>query len=175
MSQSKSFVRRHTLLVALALVLAVWTLAPASEAVAQETQETQDATNEQFIELLRQDIQADKIALMTAALQLTNEQGEKFWPVYRDYQVELSAIGDSRIKLIKDYAANYETMTEDKAAELSKTSFGLQEKRVSLLKKTHKKVSKEIGPILATRFAQVENQLLMLIDMQIASEMPLIK
>jgi len=175
MSHRNSFVRRHTLVITLALVLAVWTLAPASEALAQEAQETQDATNEQFIELLRQDIQADKIALMTAALQLTNEQGEKFWPLYREYQVELSAIGDSRIKLIKDYAANYQAMTEEKAAELSKTSFGLQEKRISLLKKTHKKVSKEIGPILATRFAQVENQLLMLIDLQIASEMPLIK
>ncbi len=166
MSQRKNFVPRNALFATLVLVMAAGLLAPVSEAMAQ---------GEPFMELLRKDIQTDKVLLMTAALQLTDEQGEKFWPLYREYQVELSKIGDSKIQLIKDFAANYDAMSEDKAKELAKTSFSLQEKQLSLLKKTHKKVSKEIGPIMATRFAQIENQLLSLINLQIASEMPLIK
>lgn len=157
---------RYAPRVALLVVLFAFVLAPASEATAQ---------GEPFIELLRKDIQADKVMLLTAALEMTDEQSEKFWPLYREYQTKLATIGDERLKLIKNYAANYNAMTEEKAAELAKTSFSLQEDRMSLLKKTHKKVGKEIGPILATRFVQIENQLLTLIDLQIASEMPLIK
>ncbi len=157
---------RNAPLFAPLLVLVALALAPVSEATAQ---------GEPFLELMRTDIQADKVMLLTAALEMTDEQGEKFWPLYREYQNELATIGDGRLKLIKDYAANYDAMTAEKAAVLAKTSFSLQDDRLSLLKKTHKKVGKEIGPILATRFVQIENQLLTLIDLQIASEMPLIK
>jgi len=166
MSYVKLFVRRSTMLTTLVLVLVVGMLAPVTETLAQ---------GEPFVELMRKDIQSEKVMLMTVALELTDEEGEKFWPLYRDYQTELSKLGDRRIQMIKDFAANYDTMTEDKAKELAKESFDLQEKRLSLLKKTHKKVSKEIGPILATRFAQIEKQMLDLIDLQLASEMPLIK
>jgi len=157
---------RQSLFAVLILVLTAATVAPLTNAVAQ---------GEPFVELMRQDIQAEKVMLLTAALELTDAQGEVFWPLYREYSTELSKLGDSRIQLIKDFAANYDTMTEEKAQELAKTSFSLQEKQLSLLKKTHKKVSKEIGPIVATRFAQIERQLLLLIDLQVAAEMPLIK
>ena len=166
MNHRNLFVRRNTLLATLVLITTALTLGTVADAVAQ---------GDPFMELLRKDIQTEKVMLMTAALPLTTEEGDVFWPLYRDYQTELSKIGDSRIKLIKDYAANYEAMTEEKAKELAKASFDLKDKRLSLLKKTHKKVSKEIGPILATRFTQIEHQLLLLIDLQIASEMPLIK
>ncbi len=66
-------------------------------------------------------------------------------------------------------------MTDEKAMELAKASFKLQEARVKLVKKTHGRVAKAIGPVLAGRFMQVENQILNVIDVQIASEMPLIK
>lgn len=157
---------RPVLLTVLGLVLAIGALMPVTEAAAQ---------NEQFMELLRKDLQTDKIALMTAALELTDPQGEVFWPIYREYQLELSKIGDAKIAQIKDYAANYENMSAEKASELVKISFDLQEKQLKLMKKTHKKVSKEIDPIVAARFTQVENQLLMLINLQVASEMPLVK
>ncbi|MFT5233716.1 MAG: hypothetical protein ACI9UK_001087 [Candidatus Krumholzibacteriia bacterium] len=157
---------RQMALTALVLLLTIVTLSPVSDAAAQ---------GEPFMELLRKDIQADKIAMMTVALGLTEAEGEIFWPIYRDHNNELSKIGDGRLMLIKDYAANYETMTEEKAKELAKTSFSLREDKLKLLKSTHKKVSKEVGSIVAARFAQIENQLLMLIDLQIASEMPLVK
>jgi len=148
------------------MVLAALALVPTADVQAQ---------GEPFVELLRQDLQTDKVMLMTAAMDLTSDQGEIFWPIYREFQTELSKIGDSRIQLIKDYAENYESMTEDKAQDLAKTSFGIQEKQLKLMKKTHKKIAKEIGPIVAARFVQAEGQMQLLINLQIASEMPLIK
>jgi hypothetical protein len=157
---------RRVLAAAFVVMVAGVLLAPVGTAVAQ---------TDPFLELLRKDIQADKVMLLTAALGLTEEQDAKFWPLYREYEVELAKLGDARIALIKDYAQSYDTMTEEKAAALAKESFKLQGARLKLLQKTHGKVAKEIGPILATRFAQVENQLLLLIDFQVASELPLIR
>lgn len=156
--------KRHVLLVALALVLA----APLASA--------QDSADlDSYLELARTDLQANKVLLMTEAMQLTDEQGEQFWPIYREYQLNLSKLGDRRIQLLKDFAAGYDSMTEELAKDLAKESFKLQEDQVKLIKKTHGKVSKAIGPILAARFMQVERQILDLIDVQIAMEVPLIK
>lgn len=157
--------RSSVMITVLVLTMTALTIGPVAEANAQ---------GEPFVELLRKDIQTEKVMLMTVALDPTEAEGEIFWPIYREYQTKLSQIGDERIKLIKDFAANYETMTDDVAKDLGKTWFNLHEDKLELLKKTHKKVSKEINPILAGRFVQIESQLLLLVDLQIAEEMPLL-
>ena len=110
---------------------------------------------------------------MTEAMALSTEQGDVFWPIYREYQGKMSVIGDRRIALIKDFAAHFEAMTPDKADDLLKEWFKLDEDRRNLLKKTAKNVSKKLDPIVAARFVQVEHVLNMVIDLQVAGEMPL--
>ena len=77
---------------------------------------------EQYAELLMSDIKTQKVAVLTEAMALEEAQSEPFWQIYRDYDYELSAIVDQRIALIKDYAANFSTMTDEKADDLAKTS-----------------------------------------------------
>ncbi len=124
------------------------------------------AQGDQYMELLRQDLHTDKVAIMTASMGLTTEQGDAFWPIYREYQTELSEIGDKRIAMIKSYAENYETMTGDKAGDLMKDWFNQQKDRLKLLEKTAKKVAKATDPVIAVRFVQVENVLNRIIDLQ---------
>lgn len=150
----------------IAALLGVSILLAAGFAVAQEN-------NDKYIEMIRQDLQTGKTAYMTEGMQLTSEQGDIFWPIYREYQTSLSAIGDRQIALIKDYAENWENMTQDKAAEIMKASFKIRKDQLSLLEKTAKKVSKDLDPILAGRFVQVERALNLLIDAQLMSEIPL--
>ena len=155
-----------TLVVGLFLVAGV--LATAVPAQAQA--ETQ---NEQYMELLRQDLRTNKLAVMTEAMALTDEQGEVFWPIYREYQTDLSKIGDKRIAMIKDFAEHYEDMTGEKAKEITKNWFSQQKDRLSLLEKASKKIAKATDPVTAARFIQVENAVNMIINLQIASELPL--
>ena len=131
------------------------------------------AQGEQYLELIRQDLKTSKIAYMTEGMQLTPEQGDVFWPIYREYQNDLSKIGDRRIANIKDYAEHFENMTAEKASEILKSSFKNRKDALSLLEKSAKKVSKELDPITAARFIQVENTLNLLIDLQLAGEIPL--
>ena len=50
------------------------------------------------IELLRSDVKAKKVAIVTEVMQFTDEEGKVFWPVYREYDLELAKIGDARIE-----------------------------------------------------------------------------
>jgi hypothetical protein len=150
----------------LAVLTGLALLAAAGAAAAQDD-------NDKYIELIRQDIQAGKTAYMTEGMELTAEQGEIFWPLYRDYLNDLSTIGDRQVALVKDYAANWDSMTQDKAAEIMKASFKNQKDKTALLEKTAKKVAKELDPITAARFVQLERALNLLIDVQLTSEIPL--
>jgi hypothetical protein len=49
-----------------------------------------------------------------------------------------------------------------------------QKQRSELFAKTYERVKQSVGAITAARFAQIENQLLMIIDLQIASSLPVV-
>lgn len=127
------------------------------------------------VELLRSDLKTQKTAIITKAMQFSDQEATAFWPIYRAYEQDLAKIGDARVALIKDFAANYGTMSGEKARELAKHSLKLQEQKVGLLKKYHKEIDKKVSPIHAARFVQLENQIGMLIDLQVGSELPLAK
>jgi hypothetical protein len=128
-----------------------------------------------YLELLREDIKTQKVAILTEAMQFTDEQSTVFWPIYREYDVELASIMDRRVALIKDYAESYESMTDEKAKEIADRSFKIAEDRLKIRRHYYNRFEKELGATLAARFVQIENQIQLLIDLQIAAELPLIK
>lgn len=130
---------------------------------------------EQYAELLMSDIKTQKVAVLTEAMALEEAQSEPFWQIYRDYDYELSAIVDQRIALIKDYAASFSTMTDEKAADLAKVSFQVEGDRAKLRQKYYKKFAKEISPLVGARWLMLERTINNLMDLQIAAEMPLIQ
>ena len=130
---------------------------------------------DKYVESLRQDLKADKVALITDAMDLTGEASTKFWPIYRDYDHELSKVGDRRVALIKDYAASYTTMTNEKAKSIMKSFFKNHKDRLDLMDKYSVKMEKALDAITAAKFLQLENEIQALLELQLASELPLIK
>jgi hypothetical protein len=130
---------------------------------------------EQYVELLRSDLKAQKVAIVTQGMALQEGQSEQFWKIYRDYDYELASLTDRRIALIKDYAANFSTMTDAKADEIAMAAMKLDKDRLALREKYYKKYAKEMSPVLATRWAQLERVIATVFDLQIASELPLIQ
>jgi hypothetical protein len=128
-----------------------------------------------LVELLRSDLRTEKQAIVTQAMQLTEAQSEVFWPVYREYESEMMKINDQRVTLIKDYAANYNEMSDATAKDLVNRAFKLQEARTKTLKKYVGKVGKAVDMKTAARWAQVEQALNSAIDLQVASELPLLQ
>ena len=125
-----------------------------------------------YIKLLRKDVRSQKSEVMSEVMQLDPDQAAKFWPIYRDYDAELSKVNDLRIANIKEYADSYNQMTDAKADELIHSAMAYQKQRAELLAKYYERMKQETGAVTAARFVQVEYQMLLIIDLQILSSLP---
>jgi len=115
------------------------------------------------------------IAIFIIASSFTFAQQSYFELLRQDeFDFENAKIGDETLKLIKDYAANYENITDEKAVELMNTSFNLKNKKLDLKRNYLKKFGKIIAPARAVKVMQVMNQIELIIDIQVASQLPLI-
>jgi hypothetical protein len=132
-------------------------------------------SQEKYVELLRSDIKTQKVAMLTEVLELTEEESAAFWPVYREYELELDKINDETLVVIKDFVAHFDSMTDEKATELTHKTLSLDESRVKLRKKYLKRFQGALPPIKVARFYQAERQISMLLRLQIAAELPLIR
>ena len=130
---------------------------------------------EQFIELMRSDLRADKVAILTASMELSDEESMTFWPIYREYELELAKLGDRRIAILREYGKSYETMTDENAKRLVNAWFKLQEDHTKLAKKYNGRFEKALSSTTAARFVQVEHQIQLLVEISLASEVPLVK
>ena len=130
---------------------------------------------ESAIEIMRSDVRTQKVAILTATMELTSDEASAFWPKYREYDVALSAVWDQRLGVIKDYAANYETMTDEVARGLIERAFAVDEAQLAVEKEYFEKIAEVLPITKAARFAQVERRLNNMIELQLASELPLVK
>jgi hypothetical protein len=152
--------------------------APAQRKASKATQppatDTQKKNIQQYIELLRADVRQEKSQMMGAIMQLEVSEAAKFWPIYEEYDEELTKLNNLRSENIQDYARSYTQMTDEKAEELIKRALEYQKQRSELLGKYFDRVKESLGAISAARFVQIEHQLLLIIDLQIASSLPIV-
>src|SRR3974377_805366 len=57
------------------------------------------------VQLLRQDLRAQKQKLIAQNLPMTESEAAKFWAVYNSYGEELRQINDEKYPLVKEYGA----------------------------------------------------------------------
>jgi hypothetical protein len=125
-----------------------------------------------YAELLRQDVRTMKVAIITEVVGFTEEEDRAFWPIYREYDLEMSKLADERVRMIRDYAADFATITDERAASLAATALDLEARRNAAKAKCYERVKTALSPRTALRFLQVEHQLQLLIDLQIAAALP---
>jgi hypothetical protein len=126
------------------------------------------------IELLRADVRQEKAEMLGAVMQLSAPDAAKFWPIYEQYDTELAKLNDQRVANIEEYASTYDQMTDEKADELIGKGLAFRKQRSELLAKYYELVKQSLGGITAARFVQVEDQLLLIVDLQIYSSLPIV-
>ena len=135
--------------------------------------DTQKKNVQEYIELLRSNVRQEKAQIMGAVMQLSADDAAKFWPIYAEYNTELTKVNDQRVANIEEYARSYNQLTDEKADELVQNAMRYQKMRSELLAKYYDRVKQSLGGVTAARFLQVESQLLLIIDLQIAASLPL--
>jgi len=139
---------------------------------AQEKQAGAVDDTRAYLEMLLSQSNSNKLATYNEVLKLTPEEGEKFWPIYRDYEKELATLSARRLDLIREFLGRGGKLTDKDATELANRWFPNLEDRTALWKKYHKKISKAISPVRAAQFLQLEYELTLFVDLAISSEIP---
>ena len=138
--------------------------------------ETQLSAEEQnirtYIELLRTDLRKSKSQVMSEVMRLEAAEAQKFWTVYKDFEAELTKLGDQIVALVSNYSNNYNNLTDATADKLAMDFLSIEQQRNALKKKYYTRMKASLGGITAMRFLQVENQLERLLDLQLAAQLP---
>jgi hypothetical protein len=138
------------------------------------TASAQTALDEQ-IALVRQSAHTDRKIILMGNMTFTADESAAFWPKWNEYRAAVAANGDRTLALIKDFAANYEEMTDQKAQELMTDSFSIQMQDLVVKQNFAKEINKFMPAQKVMRVIQIENKLDAAIDLQLASEIPLAK
>jgi len=144
-------------------------------ATSKHTQSSLTADDDRaYFEVLRSDFNTTKIHTLNQVMKLTAPEADKFWPIYRNYESELAPIGDAKLALIREFFTHYNngTLNDQNASEMARQWFANAQARLDLWKKYHQQISDALSPMRAAQFIQVEHQMALFVDLQIASEMP---
>jgi hypothetical protein len=129
---------------------------------------------EPAIQMLRQEVGKDRRDIVKANMLLTNSEAARFWPIYDKYREDMHKIGDRRVKLITDYAANRNSMSEDEGNRLLKEALDIDKERISTKEDYVKKFQKELSARTTARFFQIDQKLDAAVDAALAARIPLI-
>lgn len=151
------------LLSLLPAVLAVGVAAPAQQ------------VNQATIDLVRGDIKAKKQQIITQVLSLNEADSAVFWPIYREYEVELTKLGDEKIQLLKDIDRDWASLDIAKSDAYARKAMKLEQDRAKLKEKYYKRIYKAMSSMTAAKWLQIESMMLTALDLQAQSMLPLIR
>ena len=143
-------------------------------AVSQTVEVKAKPLSDADVQLIRQDVQAQKNQIITDTMAFTASEAAAFWPVYKEYAAEQHAIATKRLDLILDYARNIDKMDDQKAHDLSQRMFAIDDDLQGLRKRYFLRFEKALGAKRAAKFYQVDNRLSLIVNLQLSSEIPLI-
>jgi hypothetical protein len=141
----------------------------------QDPAESKELNTQAYIQLLREDVQAKREQIIKEGMQLDDKQAAAFWPVYKEYAAAQKQLGDQKLAIIQDYAKEFLTMNDAKANDLAQRVIALDDQRTALRNKYYEAMKKVLPTVLVVRFFQLDGQIQMLIDLQMASNLPIIE
>jgi len=140
--------------------------------------QAQDYTVDQIkavIEAARAEMRASRDALIAANLELTTAESDKFWPLYREYNTKKASLGDTRLKIIMDYAEAYPEVSDVVAKDLVDRSI----KNSKAFDKLRYEYTAKIGKVLPAaklmRFLQIESRIDNLVELKIQEGIPVVE
>ena len=162
--------KRTNLAILVLTLAAMMTILVVSPAVSQD----KPADN---MQILRDKVKADKKLLVAANMELTESEAKGFWPVYENYQKDLSAINKRIASLIMSYAEAYRAgnITDEKAQKLTAELVAIEQSEGGLQASYVPKLSKVLPPKKVARYLQIENKIRAAVKYDLAEQIPLVE
>ena len=131
-------------------------------------------SNKEEVEMYQAIFGMEKKEISSKLITLTEENQEKFWTIYDQYETERKAIGQKRIELLTRYADMYADIDEENVTPLVKEAMAIRAENDKLIKSYYGKISKEVGHVAAAQFYQLEHYFMSEINVAIYSNVPMV-
>jgi len=125
------------------------------------------------IQLLRQDLRAQKQKLIAQNLPMSESEAVKFWAVYNRYSQDLKEINDEKFRLIKQYRDTWGTMGDDEALIYLRRWLEVDTQAHALRSKYVLDFSKVLPGKKTATFFQLDRRISTMMDLQFSSQIPL--
>jgi hypothetical protein len=127
------------------------------------------------LEIIRTELRADKRTKTAETLALTDAEAARFWPVYDKYIAQLTVINDRKYGLIKEYSEKYGGYSNAQATDFITRWLDVDIRASKLRVKYVPIVGKVLPGIKAASFFQIDRRLAMLINLGLASQLPILQ
>jgi len=132
-------------------------------------------SQEEVVAQFKKDLMADRAQIMAKGLKLDAQQAAKFWPLFETFQKEQAAIVDAQTKSLKDYADHFQTLTDADATAYINSLLDRDQKMHDLRVKWLQKFTAAVGPKSAASAIQLDRRLGNITQVQLSSQIPLIR
>ena len=123
----------------------------------------------------RAQLQSDYQAIVALNLNITDEQGKTFWPLYREYRGEIQKVGDRMVNLVLEYGKTIDSMTDEQSTKMLDNYLAIKKDELKVRSAWVPKFRKALPPKAVTRLYQIENKLDAMIMFGAAAEIPLVR
>jgi len=132
-------------------------------------------SQEEVVAQFKKDLMADRAQVMAKGLKLDAQQAAKFWPLFETFQKEQAAIVDAQTKALKDYADHFQTLTDADATAYINSLLDRDQKMHDLRVKWLQKFTAAVGAKSAASAIQLDRRLGNITQVQLSSQIPLIR
>lgn len=128
------------------------------------------------MQILIEKVKADKKLLIASNMDLTEQEGNTFWPLYEGYQKDLEKINGRLHILITDYAEAYNkgNIPEDLAKNLINEALKAEGAEVLMRRNYAEQLIKSLPATKVARYLQMESKIRAIIKFDLAAHIPLI-
>lgn len=134
-----------------------------------------NSISERDIEMLRSDLRSQRKQITAQYMPLTADEATKFWPIFDQYRQDAIKANDERWALIKDYAANYDTMSDAQAQDYINRSTSIDQQLLALRMKYVPVFEKVISAKKTALWCQIDRRIDLLINLQLSSQIPMVQ
>jgi hypothetical protein len=135
---------------------------------------SQNNVKSQDIEMLRADLRSQRKQITAQNMTLTADEATKFWPIYDQYRQEAIKPNDERWAVIKEYAANYNTMTDAQAQDYMQRAAAVDQQLLALRTKYVPVFEKAISAKKTALWYQIDRRVDLLINLQLSTVIPMV-
>jgi Spy/CpxP family protein refolding chaperone len=128
------------------------------------------------MQILLDKVKADKKLLIASNMDLTDQESQKFWPLYENYQKELEKLNRHLGQIINEYAEAYNkgAVPEDTAKKLINEALKTEGAEVKMRRELAEQLIKVLPAQKVARYLQMENKIRSAIKYDLAANIPLV-